>query len=275
MDKKIAIIGFGKVGKAFYELFKDHYEVMIYDPAVLPFDDFPMKEKDEINHSDFAIICVPTPAREKGECDISIVEDTVKWLKVPLILIKSTISPKTTEYLKEKYKKRIVFSPEYIGEGNYFVQYWKHPHPTLIKYHDFQIFGGDKKDTSECINYFIKVMGPMKFYAQTDSRTAELVKYAENNWGATKVTWANEWYEICKAFDRDWHEVRELWALDGRVEKMHTAVFKDKRGWSGKCYPKDNRAIIFASNKEGYKPEFLEAMLKSNERFNKINEKKK
>lgn len=280
--KKIGIVGFGYVGQAIFRLFMRHYQLAVYDPKLTQMMiKYPnlnkllgnRVSKDAVNQCDLGIICVPTPEKKDGSCDISIVEETVKWLETPLILIKSTVEPKTTEYLKKKYKKRIVFSPEYLGEGKYFIEYWKHPHPTDIRYHTFQIFGGDEKDTSEIVDFFLPVMGPNKTYAQTDSRTAELVKYAENNWGAMKVTWANEWYEICKAFDRDWHKVRELWALDGRVEKMHTAIFKDKRGFSGKCFPKDNKAIVRASEKMGYEPKFLKAMIEANTRFNKLNKK--
>ena len=60
-------------------------------------------DKRSVNHCDLAIICVPTPMSEDGSCDTSEVEGIIKWIKTPLILIKSTIPPGTTERLKKQY----------------------------------------------------------------------------------------------------------------------------------------------------------------------------
>ena len=97
---------------------------------------------------------------------------------------------------------------------------------------------------------------------------AEFVKYFENMWGATKVIFANTLRDICEKAGANWHLVREGWIDDPRVEPMHTAVFKDKRGFSGKCFPKDTTALI-AYSKEvlGYDPLVLEAVIKANEDF--------
>jgi UDP-glucose 6-dehydrogenase len=46
---------------------------------------------------------------------------------------------------------------------------------------------------------------------------------------------------------------------------MHTAVFKDNRGFGGKCYPKDVHGIVEASIKQGYTPKLLEAVLSVND----------
>ncbi|HEC65552.1 MAG TPA: hypothetical protein ENI23_09670, partial [bacterium] len=52
--------------------------------------------KDEVNECDLAIVCVPTPSREDGSCDTTIIEEVVSWLKTPLILFKSAVEPGTT-----------------------------------------------------------------------------------------------------------------------------------------------------------------------------------
>jgi nucleotide sugar dehydrogenase len=265
--KKIKVYGSrGYVGRSVVDLFKDHYRVIEDDaPAGV------VSNED----GDFAIVCVPTPMSVDGKASISIVEEIVAKAKEALILIKSTIPPGTVEYLKKKYNKRICFSPEYIGEGKYVVHWWRnHPHPTDMKKHSFQIFGGAKQDTKECVDYFVRVLGPSVLFAQTDSMTAEFVKYTENIWGAMKVTWANEMFECAEKLGLDWHEIRELWALDGRVEKMHTAIFKDKRGWAGKCYPKDLMAFIKTIQGKGYEPEVLKEIVRSNARFSKDEEMK-
>jgi UDP-glucose 6-dehydrogenase len=205
-----------------------------------------------------------------GKVDLSIIKDVLSWLDAPLILIKSTIPPGATQDLKFDYSDNIVFSPEYVGEGSYVTQWWKdkgYPHPTDIKKHDFQIFGGEKYLTAQVVEFFKPVLGPEHKYIQTDSRTAELVKYMQNSWGATKVTFANEFAKIADAIGVNYDTLRELWLLDGRTERMHTMVCKGKPGFGGKCLPKDTSGIIARSIEAGYTPTFLQQVLKSNEVF--------
>lgn len=257
--KTVAIIGYGHVGKAMHKVFPD---AVLYDPS------HGQSDKQIVNQCDLAIICTPTPSKEDGSCDTSIVEETVSWLKTPLILIKSTVPPGTTDLLKKKYKKRICMSPEYYGESNY----WLPEEWSSVKGWPFIIIGGDKNDADEIAQLFVNVLGPKKTYALTDAKTAELTKYMENVWGAMKVTFANEFYQIAQTFGVSYIELRELWALDPRVEKLHTAVF-DARGFGGKCFPKDLSALIQSTKKQGYEPEFLAAIEKSNRRFRKLNKK--
>lgn len=268
--KKIAVIGGnGYVGKTVVKFFEDHFLTLPVDPSIKV--DM-VDQRLGANGCDLAVVCVPTPMRDDGSVDLSIIEETLSWLTTPLILIKSTIPPGTTDKLKAKYGKRIVFSPEYIGEGKYQVQWWKdkdYPHPTDMKYHSFQIFGGDREDTKAVIPFFQKVVGPEVKYIQTDAKTAELTKYMENSWGYTKVMFCNEFYDIAQAFGVDYNELRELWLMDGRVERMHTAVFTDNRKVGGKCFPKDVNGIVKASEAAGFEPKLIKAVLQKNEDINK------
>ncbi len=289
--KNIGIIGYGYVGKVIANLFKDHYKISVFDPPLLEsmkIGDKGIRAKLEenieivsdeadINSCDLAIVCVPTPSKENGEVDLSYLHETFKWLNTPLILIKSTVLPGITDELiagkgSDWIDRKIVFSPEYIGEGKYVVQWWKdrgYPHPTDMKYHDFQIFGGSREATGGVIEFFKKVLGPHVKYIQTDAKTAELTKYMENSWGATKVTFVNEFSRIADVFGVDYNELRELFLLDGRTERMHTVVFKDNPGFGGKCYPKDVKGIVKASEDAGYEPKLMKEVLSSNDKFRK------
>lgn len=267
MSKKVAVIGYGYVGKAVYNFFKDHFEVVVYDPS-LPITSNATKE--EVNECDLAVVCVPTPMGEDGACDTSIVEDTLKWLNTPLILIKSTIPPGTTATLSSWFKKEVCFSPEYIGEGNYVVPEGKgYPDPHDMKKHEFVIIGGNK--AREVGEFFKTVLGAEPTYRFTDSTTAELCKYMENSFLATKVTFCNEFYGIAEALGVDYDELRELWLLDGRIGRSHTAVFKEKRGFGGKCLPKDVNAIVRRSEASGYVPTLIKEVLETNKRIRNEN----
>lgn len=258
----LGIVGYGVVGKGMFNLFKNRFPVLLYDLEKY-------NSKEELDNCSLVIVCVPTNKKDDGSCDISIVEEVVSWIKSPLILIKSTVPPGTTEYLSKKYNKKICFSPEYMGESSYFTPFWKYPDPKDASSHSFVIIGGEEKTASQIMNYFMKVMSVDTNFAICSSKEAELTKYMENCFFATKVTFCNEFYNIAKAFNIEYKKLRELWLLDPRINRMHTAVFEDKKGFGGKCYPKDLSAIINASKLVGYEAEFLKEVEKTNERIKK------
>lgn len=254
---RVAIVGAtGYVGKAYSKLFPN---AVLYSRKI--------GTRDEVNECDLAIVTLPTPMQEDGSCDISIVEDAIRWIKTPLILIKSTMPPGTTKRLKEKYGKRICHSPEYVGEGGYYIPFWQFAHPTEPQHHSFMIIGGDPRDREDILQIFYPILGATKTYFQVDETTSEIIKYMENCAIATKVTLCNEFYNICKAFGVSYSQVREGFVLDERQGKMFTTVYKDRRGFDGKCLPKDINSIVYASRQAGYEAKFLQSVIESNNRI--------
>lgn len=250
--KRIAIIGGGVVGKGMERLFSSRFETKIFD----------IKEgydQKEVNQYDLGIICVPT------DTDESVVESVVAWLETPLTLIKSTVAPGTTDALSKKYGKLLNFSPEYMGESTYFTPYWKYPDPKRAETHTFVIVGGP--DASEILDYFQEVMSVDTHYVAVKAIEAELAKFAENTFFATKVTFCNELAYIAKAFGVDYKKLRELWLLDSRINPNHTLVFPDKPGFGGKCLPKDLRAFIKSAESKGLDSKFLKAVWNRNLEF--------
>lgn len=261
----IGIVGYGVVGKAIHRLFGDQVKA-IFDPGYDKSD-----QKSAFSNLDMAVICVPTNEAVDGSAEVFNVWESLGWLKQVarkdmIVLIKSTTPPDVLEQMHEQYD-HVVFSPEYIGESRYFTPFWKYPDPKEMKMHEFQIFGGSPEDTSRCVDIFIRLIGPHAKFYQTDIKTASLCKYMENSFFAMKVTFCNEWHDIAETFGVDYNELRELWLLDSRIEPMHTMVIKKDRGYGGKCYPKDTRAIIEASKENGYEPELMQMMDKVNNKF--------
>jgi len=275
MDKKIAVIGYGYVGKAMSELLTNRYDIDVYDPALnigqvtkrLPDERMTSisRLEQKAKKYDLAVICTPTPMQESGECDISYVLDAVKNTHSDLYLIKSTVEPGTTETLSKITEKHIVFSPEYVGESQYYNSYF----PDKMIETPFHIFGGAKEDTSQVIDYLLPILGPDKQYFQMTAKEAEIVKYMENTFFATKITFCQEMYDICNKVGADWNSVREAWLADPRINPMHTAVFKDDRGFGGKCLPKDTNALAEYARKNNVEPILLDAVLKKNKSIRK------
>tara|TARA_Y100000310_G_C20693937_1_gene824166 strand:+ start:1187 stop:2350 length:1164 start_codon:yes stop_codon:yes gene_type:complete len=253
---KISIIGHGYVGKAMEKFFEGHCDIIVYDTkyiedisscqslSLLSHYIFNEKDKEHINDScNVALICLPTPQAKDGTCDISAIVETLEWLYVPTIIIKSTIEPGTTDKLQEVIKLdhpnvRLVFSPEFCGESSYWTPYRFH---TDVAETPFFIFGGPKEETAKCVDLYMQIAGPTKKYIQTDAKSAEMMKYVENCFYATKIMFCHEIEQICKKADLDYNNVRELWLNDPRLNSMHTAVFSSKNDGEpvvgGKCVP--------------------------------------
>jgi UDPglucose 6-dehydrogenase len=255
----IGIVGHGFVGQAMGRLFGEQVKAIV-DPAK-GFD-------QDLSCCDVVIVCVPTPACYDGSCNTSIVWEVCSELNNELnnsfVIIKSTVAPGTTAQLNSDFGERHVFSPEFLGESAYFLPPWRYPDKGDASMHPVFIAGGPRELTKKAVDLFAARMGPAASYMQTDSTTAEVVKYMVNCWGATKVTWANEMSEACDALGVDYREARELWGMTGFADKMYTLVMG--KGFGGKCFPKDLGAFISSCLKAGYSPKLLEAVRWSNSR---------
>jgi len=258
--KKIAIVGHGYVGRSMERLFRNHYTLAFHDPAQGE------DNRDAVNASDVAFVCVPTPQAADGSADLRIVCDALEWIQTPLIVIKSTVPPGTTDELAVAYGERIHFSPEFVGESRQFVPFWKYPNPKDASMHDFVIVGGPM--ASAVLDYFTPVMSADAKFTACSRIEAELTKYMDNAFLATKVTFCNEFSRIAGAFGVDYKRLRELWLLDSRVGPSHTLIF-DEPGFGGKCLPKDISAIIHAATAQGYHADFLRSVVNANTRFRK------
>lgn len=270
-DYKVAIIGNGWVGQAYNKMFPD---AVVYDEP----KHF-LKEGDKthtewigieagravVNACDLALVAVPTdpttnPENSNAELDMSIVEDVVGWLDTPLILIKSALQPGTTDRLVKETGKNIAVSVEMVGEGKYFVPFWRYPHAEDPTMHSFLIVGGEPETAQRCADFLWRKMSPDIDIHIITAVEAEITKLMENAWGAQKVTFANVMYDICEDLGADYTKVLQAWGADGRTEKMHMRVLPHKRGWKSKCYDKDVPALA-ALDQSG----FLASMVKINE----------
>jgi len=269
----LTIYGFGYVGRGLIRFLKDHYALVAVDPnpdkkVVKELGITVFRSPKEAPATPYGVICVPTPDTGDGTCDTSIVEEVLKGSTHEHYLIKSTVVPGTTERLIKQTKRRIVFSPEFMGEGKYEIPYWKnYPHPTNMKLHSFHIFGGEREETQVWVNLWQKVAGWAVRYYQTTSTTAELQKYMENAFLATKKIFCDEFYDIARAFGVNYSELRELWLLDERMGSSQSLIFPESRGFGGKCLPKDVVAIVKAAEEKGYSAELIKEVLRSNNRF--------
>jgi len=263
MKQQVAIIGYGFVGKAMHQLFP---EALIYNGEKHPVKVLIGKKKKiltyrDLNQADVAFVCVPTPTKTDGHCDISLVEGVVAKLSTPLIILRSTVAPGTTDYLKKKYRKHLVFCPEYVGETT--------DHPLLNeKSRTFLILGGEKKDTNRAIELFQEVYNASIKIRQMTALEAEVVKYLENRHIAFTVAECNEAYDLCRALGVDYHNIREaVFQDDPRMSPYWTFVYPDNRGFESKCIPKDIEAIAALARDKGVPLTITEKILEVNKKW--------
>ena len=127
------------------------------------------------------------------------------------------------------------------------------------------ILGGPRPATTRLKTIFTKVF-PKAHIIKTGSRTAEMVKYVTNAFLATKVSFANEMYEICQALDMDYDKVIEYAQHDDRLGKSHWAVPGPDGdfGYGGHCFPKDVKALIHLADRNNINPIILNSVDEKN-----------
>jgi len=241
---KIGIVGQGYVGTAVKEVFSKHYETNTFD---LNGDCTCRDIEDLVTTSDIIFVCVPTPMKKDGSCDTSIVESVVKDIDETvscftnkdhkIVAIKSTVTPGTTNRLNKKYKNiTVIFNPEFLTEAN-FIDDFKNQSRIII--------GGQRPSTTK-LRQVYSLAFPNAKIVKTGSKTAEMVKYFTNTFLATKVSFANEMYQICDKLDIDYDKVVEYSTYDERLGKSHWAVPgpDGHYGFGGSCFPKDVNALI-------------------------------
>lgn len=219
--------------------------------------------KQDFTHYDLAVIGVPTPMNEKtGQCDTSIVEKCVEKYRdiVDIFLVKSTVEIGTCERLEKKYKVPVCMSPEYVGETL--------GHPLLKPRRDaFQIIGGNRKAREKVAEYFMKVLHASAPIHLVTHKEAEIIKYCENYWIMRRVDYWNDVLDICDAFDASFSAVREGIVLDPRMDRTHSNVYRENRGWSGKCLPKDMNALAYVMRALKKPLKGLESLIEKNAHY--------
>ena len=261
--EKIGVIGQGFVGTAVKEGMKNYYDVRTFDingncnePSL----------NEVIHQVNETFLCVPTPMKKSGECDLSIVKKClqdistlVEHYQKPnfIVILKSTISPGTTEQLNKEFKfLNIAFNPEFLTEANAIEDY---------KNQNRIIIGAERPYSSRVKQIFAKAF-PKVPIIKTSSTIAETIKYVTNTFLAMKVSYANEIYQLCEALNIDYDKVIEYARYDDRLGNSHWSVPGPDGdfGFGGHCFPKDISALTYVSKQLGVDTTMLIATMTKN-----------
>ena len=259
---KVSIVGSGWVGTAIGKgLAKMGNYVIFHDIVDKELPNFTKNIEEAVKNSDISFICVPTPTKEDGEIDLSYVENASESIgnalaekqNYHLVVVKSTVIPGTTESvvipaLERSSGKKcgedfgVCMNPEFLTE----IEHTWTQNSTFKKdffTEDRIVIGEYDKKSGDILEELYKPLRIPIF--RTDLKTAEMIKYASNCMLATKISFWNEIFLICKEIGVDSKIVADIVGLDPRIGKYGTIHGK---AFGGKCLPKDLKAFIsFAS----------------------------
>ena len=262
---KIGIIGNGFVGSSVAFGFSSQTgcdaEVRIYDKDKTKSTS---TLQEVIDKSDFIFVSVPTPSNPDGSINLDIVNGVFDEMnsrnkrKDNIFLLRSTVTPGTTRRIQERCTNlNIVFNPEFLTERS--AKY------DFINQSRF-ILGGESDLTEKTAQLFRARFGNTTPTIKTDFETAEMVKYMNNCFFATKLSFLNEMYQVAQRVGVNWDDAIEGFVRDGRIGHSHLSVPgpDGNFGFGGSCFPKDVQAMIHYSQSIGIDPKVLQSIWEKN-----------
>jgi UDPglucose 6-dehydrogenase len=229
-----------------------------------------------IRESEIIFVCVGTPSNSDGSSNLSSLKNTCKDIskflselnddKFRIIVIKSTVPPQTIETqiipLMQQNSSKIIgidfdicINPEFLKEGSA-IDDMLNPHLVVI--------GANYKKTQNTINLFYnKLYSNSVNIMNTNIVNAELIKYTNNSFLATKISFINNVANICNEIPgADVEIIAAAIGMDPRIGKM---FLKSGPGYGGSCFPKDVKGFLNFVKSHGYSMPILESTDKINE----------
>ena len=224
---------------------------------------FTNEYSDNISKSDVIFICVGTPPKKNGESDLSFVDQVSKEISnkikgYTVVVSKSTVPVGTSRRIENVLKKKnnsksfdVVSNPEFLREGSALEDFTR-PDKIII---------GCRTEKAEKI--LKKIYKPLnRPYVVTNNETAEIIKYANNSFLATKITFINEIADLCENIGAEIETIAKAIGLDGRIgpKFLHPGP-----GYGGSCFPKDIKSLIYQGNRNSTDLKIIKAVDRAND----------
>ncbi|MDX8346901.1 UDP-glucose/GDP-mannose dehydrogenase family protein [Cognatiyoonia sp. IB215446] len=224
-----------------------------------------------VRDTDVTFVSVGTPTAADGGCDYRFIEAAAKSMAVGLaqkegfhvFVMRCSIPPGTTMRVMTPILERmsgkilgvdfgVAFNPEFLREGVAVEDFYAPP-KTVI--------GATCDRTADILRrIYLPVDGAAII---TSIKTAEMVKYVDNVWHATKVCFANEVGRLAKSQDVDSHEVMEVFCQDLKLN-LSPYYLKPGFAYGGSCLPKEVRAVTHIAEQAGVALPMIEQLDQSN-----------
>ena len=227
-----------------------------------------------IENCDMIFVTVGTPQKSNGAIELSMIKEAItsigriiaKSKNNPIILIKSTVTPGTIQNIilpileKRSGKKAgkdfgLISNPEFLQESNA-IKDTKFPHVIVL--------GGYQTRFMKKTKNFFSKLHPNVPIIITNHQTAEMIKYANNSFLATKISFINQLSNICQNIPGV--NIDDIAKTIGSDPRIGDAFLNAGPGYGGSCLPKDMKALINFAEKVGINPTLLNAVEKTNQR---------
>ena len=226
--------------------------------------DFTIDYKNAYKDADLVFVGVGTPEREDGSANLDYVFNVCKQIadnieKDCLVVVKSTVpigtNDRIEEFLQENVKNNVhvevASNPEFLAQGTAVVD-------TL---HAKRIVIGVESKNAENIlrEVYERYNQPI---VVTNRRSAEMIKYASNDFLALKISFINEIANFCEIVGADIEDVAKGMSFDPRIGDK---FLKAGLGYGGSCFPKDTKALHWLANDNGYELKTIKATIEVNQ----------
>jgi len=226
---------------------------------------FTTDSKNAYAHSDVIFIGVGTPENEDGSANLNFVYTVAKEIAESveqdcLVVVKSTVPIGTNDkveaymkdHLKQNVKIEVASNPEFLAQG------------TAVRdtLHASRIVIGTESETAKQI--LMDVYEPFKQpILHMNRRSAEMVKYASNDFLALKISFVNDIANLCERVGANIEEVTNGMSYD---ERIGNRFLNPGIGYGGSCFPKDTKALHWLSEEQGYILRTVKAAIDVNEK---------
>jgi UDPglucose 6-dehydrogenase len=222
--------------------------------------------KDGVKDAEVIFLALPTPPNDDGSADLSYVFGVAEELSLLLandftvIVNKSTVpvgtANKVTQIISKKHKGvfEVVSNPEFLREG--------HAVNDFMEPERIVVGASSKKAATIMQRLYQPIINDERPLYLTDTKTAELSKYAANTFLVTKISFMNEIARLSEGLGTDIDMLRQIVGSDSRIghKFLHPGI-----GCGGSCFPKDVRALKQLSEEQGYDFKLLKAAMDIND----------
>ncbi len=222
--------------------------------------------------TDVTFVSVGTPTSADGGCDHSYIDAAARAIGAGLrrknayhvVVMRCSIPPGVTmgfmapiieevSGLKLGEDFGVCFNPEFLREGVAVEDFYAPP-KTVI--------GANDQRSAAILTRIFEAVDPAPIV--TSIETAEMVKYVDNIWHATKVCFANEVGRLCKPLGVDSHDVMDVFVQDTKLN-LSPYYLKPGFAFGGSCLPKEVRAVAHIARQQGVSLPLIESLTTSNE----------
>lgn len=212
---------------------------------------------------DAIFIGVGTPEQSDGSANLTYIATVSRQIaenleKDCLVVVKSTVPVGTNDkveqfiydFLVRDVKVEVASNPEFLAQGSAV-------HDTL---HASRIIIGTESRKAEKL--LKEIYKPFNLpIVSMNRRSAEMTKYACNDFLALKISYMNDIANLCELMGANIEDVAQGMSYD---ERIGFNFLKAGIGYGGSCFPKDTKALRFQADQVGYRLRTVEAAVDVN-----------